>query len=220
MIMNNIKFTHANFEYYTLHIKSTSDLSQVNDKLMNFKAQIKNNENILLAFDNQIQMDDVTRFVSNIDEIVQKLGVTLHSILRNKTINVDNILGYSVIELPNSKKRTEVSYAKTLTIDSPVRSGVRINHEGDIIVTSFVSNGSELIATGNIHVYGELRGRAVAGSTGDKTAKIFATKFNPELISIGGIYRAVDTKLPDNLLNKIVMVSLDEKQRLSIAAIE
>ena len=220
MITNNIKFTHANFEYYVLHIKPATDLSQVKVKLTGFKQRINSKENIVLSFEPQIDLESMTKYISSISEITGELGLILHSIQWNKTINVDSILGYPVITLPNPKKNTEQQYAKTLTIDTSVRSGMIINHDGDIIVTNFVSNGSELIATGNIHVYGELRGRAVAGNGGDKTAKIFATKFNPELISIGGIYRAVDTKLPDNLLNKIVIVSLDDKQRLSIAAIE
>ncbi|XTZ40121.1 septum site-determining protein MinC [Salmonella enterica] len=78
---------------------------------------------------------------------------------------------------------------KTRLIDSPVRSGQRIYAPNcDLIVTSHVSAGAELIADGNIHVYGMMRGRALAGAGGDKEAQIFCTHLTPELVSIAGEY--------------------------------
>lgn len=74
-------------------------------------------------------------------------------------------------------------------IDQPVRSGQRIYAPHcDLIVTNHVSAGAELIADGNIHVYGMMRGRALAGAGGDRDAQIFCTHLAAELVSIAGEY--------------------------------
>ncbi|PZQ47151.1 MAG: septum site-determining protein MinC [Rhodovulum sulfidophilum] len=81
----------------------------------------------------------------------------------------------------------------TLVITEPVRSGQRIFADrGDLVVLAAVSSGAELIAHGNIHVYGPLRGRALAGVNGDKTARIFCQSLEAELVAIAGLYRASD----------------------------
>jgi septum site-determining protein MinC len=79
--------------------------------------------------------------------------------------------------------------AKTLLVTQPVRSGTQIYARGaDLVVTAAVSPGAELMADGNIHVYGPLRGRALAGAGGDPEARIFCSKFEAELVSIAGRY--------------------------------
>ncbi|MEI8396547.1 MAG: septum site-determining protein MinC [Rhodospirillaceae bacterium] len=78
----------------------------------------------------------------------------------------------------------------TLIISDPVRSGRQIYAPGgDLVVTSTVSAGAELLADGNIHVYGALRGRALAGLSGDTAARIFCLSLEAEMVSIGGLYR-------------------------------
>lgn len=75
-------------------------------------------------------------------------------------------------------------------ITHPVRSGQQVYApEGDLIITSSVSAGAEALADGNVHVYGPLRGRVMAGLRGDVNARIFAMHFDPELIAIAGNYR-------------------------------
>ena len=81
----------------------------------------------------------------------------------------------------------------TLLISEPVRSGQRIFADrGDLVVVSSVSSGAELIAQGSIHVYGRLRGRALAGVNGDRTARIFCQSLEAELVAIAGLYRTSD----------------------------
>jgi septum site-determining protein MinC len=76
-----------------------------------------------------------------------------------------------------------------MLVTEPVRSGQRIYAQGaDLIVTATVNPGAEVIADGNIHIYGTLRGRAVAGASDDSSARIFALHFNPELVAIAGFY--------------------------------
>ncbi|ABA57031.1 septum site-determining protein MinC [Nitrosococcus oceani ATCC 19707] len=82
---------------------------------------------------------------------------------------------------------------KSLMITRPVRSGQQVYaRECDLIVLAQASPGSELLADGNIHVYGSLRGRALAGIRGDITARIFCQSLEAELIAIAGNYKLID----------------------------
>ena len=81
-------------------------------------------------------------------------------------------------------------------VTEPVRSGTQIYARGtDLVVTAAVSPGAELVADGNIHVYGVLRGRAMAGASGDVEARIFCSRLEAELVSIAGRY-LVSEQLP------------------------
>lgn len=83
------------------------------------------------------------------------------------------------------------------TYTSPVRSGQQVvSKGGDLIITAAVSPGAELLADGNIHVYGVLRGRALAGIMGDRSARIFCQSLEAELVSIAGFYRLRDAMAP------------------------
>ena len=81
----------------------------------------------------------------------------------------------------------------SLLLDSPVRSGQSIIFpEGDVTVVGSVSSGAEIIAGGSIHVYGTLRGRAIAGSMGDNRARIYCRKLEAELLAIDGLYQTAE----------------------------
>ncbi len=87
-------------------------------------------------------------------------------------------------------ERTEPVPTRSRLINHPVRSGQQIYApDGDVIVLGAVSAGAEVIADGNIHVYGALRGRALAGVKGDLETWIFCQSLEAELISIAGRYR-------------------------------
>ncbi len=97
-----------------------------------------------------------------------------------------------------------------LIVDKPLRSGQRVYAKGaDLIVTAVVSFGAEVIADGNIHIYAPLRGRALAGALGDTGARIFTTCMAPQLVSIAGIYRTLETDLPASVRGKPAQVRLD-----------
>ena len=82
----------------------------------------------------------------------------------------------------------------SLLLDQPVRSGQTIaNPHGDVIVMGHVGSGAEIIAGGSIHVYGALRGRAIAGTTGNNAARIFCRKLEAELLAIDGLYCTADS---------------------------
>jgi septum site-determining protein MinC len=97
---------------------------------------------------------------------------------------------------------------KTRLIDTPVRSGQRIYAPNcDLIITNHVSAGAELIADGNIHVYGMMRGRALAGASGDRDAQIFCTNLAAELVSIAGEYW-LSEQIPADYYGKAARLSL------------
>jgi len=100
-----------------------------------------------------------------------------------------------------------------------VRSGQQLYAEGcDLTVLSTVGAGAEVIADGSIHVYGALRGRALAGAQGNPDARIFCREFHAELVAIAGHYKVLDD-IPENLRGKAVQVWLDNGQ-LKLAALE
>jgi septum site-determining protein MinC len=97
---------------------------------------------------------------------------------------------------------------RTRLVTQPVRSGTQIYAKGgDLVVVAPVSAGAELIADGHIHVYGALRGRAIAGAMGDTNARIFAHRFAAELVSVAGRYIVSDA-IPAEHLNQPAQVAL------------
>ena len=96
-------------------------------------------------------------------------------------------------------------------VTRPVRSGQRIYAPGgDLSITAPVSSGAEIMADGNIHVYGPLRGRALAGMRGDLNARIFCQHLEAELVSIAGHYR-VSESIPRELKGCAVQIFLEQE---------
>ncbi len=84
--------------------------------------------------------------------------------------------------------------AAALLIERTVRSGQTIVcKDGDVVVVGAVASGAEVIAGGSIHVYGALRGRAIAGVRTGESARIFCRSLQAELVAIGGVYRFAET---------------------------
>jgi septum site-determining protein MinC len=101
--------------------------------------------------------------------------------------------GRSCILAQNEPKKPEAKPKQpSLLLDSPVRSGQSIFSEGDVIVLGSVGSGAEIVAGGSIHVYGTLRGRAMAGFSGNSAARIFCQKIEAELLAIDGYYQTAE----------------------------
>lgn len=97
-----------------------------------------------------------------------------------------------------------------MVVNRPLRSGQRIYaRHTDLIIIGVVSQGAEVIADGNIHVYGPLRGKAMAGARGDTSARIFTTQLDPELLAIAGVYRVVEAPLEPSQRNKPCLIQLE-----------
>jgi septum site-determining protein MinC len=90
----------------------------------------------------------------------------------------------------------------SLLLDSPVRSGQSIVFpDGDVTVLGSVASGAEIVAGGSIHIYGTLRGRAMAGVSGNSAARIYCHKIEAELLAIDGYYRTAED-LDEGLRNR------------------
>ena len=96
---------------------------------------------------------------------------------------------------------------------APVRAGQQVYAKGgDLIVLGAVSAGAEVIADGNIHVYGPLRGRALAGAKGDTSARIFIRFMEAEIVSVAGTYKVIDADMVRQWKGKSLQVFLNGEQ--------
>lgn len=117
----------------------------------------------------------------------------------------------------------EVPGPATLVVDKPLRSGQKVYARGaDLVVLAMVNQGAEVVADGNIHVYAPLRGKAMAGASGNTNARIFSLCLEPELISIAGVYRTSENPLAPEVRGKPAQVRLsnDGQDRLLIEALK
>lgn len=117
----------------------------------------------------------------------------------------------------------EVPGPGTMVVDKPLRSGQKIYARGaDLVVLAMVNQGAEVVADGNIHVYAPLRGKAMAGASGNTHARIFSLCLEPELISIAGVYRTSENPLADEVRGKPAQVRLsnDGQDKLLIEALK
>lgn len=116
------------------------------------------------------------------------------------------------ITVPEDLAETEAPppAASSLLIDRPVRSGQSILFEaGDVTIIGAVASGAEVVAGGSIHIYGPLRGRAIAGLSTGATARIFCSKLAAELVAIDGLYHTAEQWSPD-VQNRAVQIRLEE----------
>lgn len=119
-------------------------------------------------------------------------------------------------ETVTSTEKTEVTKTvvknkrqQSKVVHHPIRSGQQVYAaEGDLIVLSSVSAGAEILADGNIHVYGSLRGRALAGVKGDTSARIFCHRLQAELVSIAGQYK-ISEDINKSMLGKPTQIFLE-----------
>jgi len=142
------------------------------------------------------------------------MNFPVHNLLAQKTEQTEKKIEKTLPtpEVENSLTQSQSIENKLIT--HPVRSGQRVYAKGDLIVTATVSAGAEIMAEGNIHVYGSLRGRALAGVLGNENSRIFCSDLQAELISIAGTYQLRDD-LSAYAPHKPVQISL-ENQKLII----
>jgi len=105
--------------------------------------------------------------------------------------------------------------AKSKLVTQPVRSGTQIYaKDADLIVLAPVSAGAEVIADGHIHVYGPLRGRAIAGAMGDTSARIFCHRLEAELLCVAGRYFVSEAIAPEYLKQAAQVALIDDRLRI------
>jgi len=104
--------------------------------------------------------------------------------------------------------RTAEPKGDILVIDRPVRSGQTVTYPHDVTVIGSVSSGAEIVAGGSIHIYGALRGRAIAGTVGNAGARVFCSRLDAELIAIAGLYQTADD-MPTELVGRAAQARLE-----------
>ena len=213
-----VKINLASFDYYVLKLSPDVNIGQIQDKLIHLRKLDAFGRYLVIEFDGKLNHEKQSEIVKLLKAEAIKLMFELKFILANEFALVKTIDDIPVVELALNLKSNPIANS-VLRIEDPIRSGIKIENDGDIIILNLVSHNAEVISGGSIHVYGDARGRLVAGRYGDKSARIFVQKFNPELISIAGVYRALDEKLPEYLLNKPAQVFLDDKDRLNVVAL-
>ena len=117
------------------------------------------------------------------------------------------------------QKNTTVTHV-TSYHDGILRRGQSlVQDQGDIILNAGMNSGSEVIASGNIHIYGNARGRVIAGAGGHGSARIFCNSLEAELISIAGTYCVADD-IPKDMIKKPVHIYLNNKQELEFEPLQ
>ncbi|MCG8668912.1 MAG: septum site-determining protein MinC [Pseudomonadales bacterium] len=118
----------------------------------------------------------------------------------------------TAVKNPEPEAQTPSKAGENLLITTPVRSGQQVfAPNGDLIIVAPVSAGAEVLASGNIHVYGPLRGRALAGVNGDINARVFCQSLEAELVSIAGSYK-VNEDLREQFWKEAIQARLENEQ--------
>lgn len=126
-----------------------------------------------------------------------------------------------VIKVPPKHEKQPINITHITSLHTEMlRTGqCLIQDHGDIILTADMNSGAEVIASGNIHIYGSVRGRIIAGAGGNSTARIFCHSLEAELVSISGTYCVADD-IPPHLTKKPVHIYLNSDQELVFEPLE
>lgn len=140
-------------------------------------------------------------------ERTNKTNEAASTVLPEQTPTVNTQIETVEVEVIKTKIEKQRQISKI--IHHPIRSGQQVYaSDGDLIIMASVSAGAEILADGNVHVYGTLRGRALAGVKGDTSARIFCHKLEAELVSVAGQYK-VSEDISKAFAGKPAQVYLD-----------
>ena len=167
-------------------------------------------------------------------KVLKKTGIQILGVANGILTEQAQALDLPILPPDHTQAKSKESFPKTAPaqavleppklpakmITDPVRSGQQVYAENsDLVVLAPVSSGAELIADGCIHIYGALRGRAIAGATGNPNARIFCKRLEADLVAIAGVYMVAD-QIPKQLLGKSVQVKLGEDGNINIELLE
>ncbi|BAP58645.1 septum site-determining protein MinC [Candidatus Tachikawaea gelatinosa] len=214
-----VQFKGSNFTLFVIYLNrlEPSILYQAIKKKINQAPSFFKNAPVVINIsnvnDNQINWKEIKNvFISTGLRIV---GVSGCKNLRLKNMILEG--GIAILkEGKESIIKKKIIYKnKSHIINNIIRSGQQIYAKhADLVVTTHVSFGAELIADGNIHIYGNMYGRALAGANGDQERQIFCTNLSAELVSIAGKYWSMDD-IPIDFFGKSARIFL-KKDILSI----
>lgn len=195
----------ADFFPVTVMKLQHTDIAQIQTQLIHTIEQAPNylrHAPVIIEADSQIDPDtlDITALCQTLRE--QKIiPIGLRGVDNEDQQAVARDAGLAILKQADQQateqksqakaeeKQAETQARKTKLITKPIRSGAQVYaKDADLIVLASVSPGAECFADGNIHIYGTLRGRALAGANGDRDARIFCHSLDAELLAIAGYY--------------------------------
>ncbi len=137
-----------------------------------------------------------------------------------RTQNLASEAGFAVMSASKSPSQAPAQMVPTKVIRTPVRSGQQIYAKDcDLVILNHVSEGAEVIADGSIHIHGTLRGRAIAGASGNTNAVIICNQLNAELMSIAGHYWLTEQFAPELWQQKVMLSLQDDSLKLELLTI-
>ncbi|QIL84692.1 septum site-determining protein MinC [Vibrio sp. HDW18] len=162
---------------------------------------------------------NVAKVTADLDYPALKQGITHAGLIPvgitgckdKRSQNLAAAAGFAVMSATNSAIQAPIELTPTKVVSTPVRSGQQIYaKDSDLVILSHVSAGAEVIADGSIHIYGTLRGRAIAGASGQTAARIICHDLQAELISIAGHYWLSD-QIEGQFWQQRVMLSMTDE---------
>lgn len=169
-------------------------------------------------FDNAPVVLDISslKAVPNFEKLkcqIERLGMLIVGVTgckKNDTQKAIKKAGLALMNPAALHQIKNISPPRTKVITTPIRSGQQVYaKDSDLVILNQVSAGAEIIADGSIHIYGALRGRAIAGANGQQDARIFCQNLQSELVSISGIYLLSET-IPEQYTGRPVKISLKD----------
>jgi septum site-determining protein MinC len=152
--------------------------------------------------------------ISALKRCLQATGmilIGLTGVTHNHTRKLAQDAGLAVLKSSKQSRIADPIQTPAKVVTAPVRSGQQIYAKNaDLVILNHVSAGAEVIADGSIHIYGVLRGRAIAGACGQKQARIYCQNLQSELLSVAGSYWLND-KIPQEHVERPAMVSLNQE---------
>ncbi|CAH8198658.1 septum site-determining protein MinC [Vibrio aestuarianus] len=159
---------------------------------------------------------NIAKVMGELDFIMLKQGISEAGMIPvgvtgckdKRSQNLASEAGFAVMSASKSPAQAPAKMAPTKVVRTPIRSGQQVYaKDGDLVILNHVSAGAEVIADGSIHVYGTLRGRAIAGASGQTEARIICHDLQAELVSIAGNYWLSD-QIESEFWQKKVMLSM------------
>ncbi len=217
------EFKGSSFTLSVLHLTDT-DPQQIKELLSSKVAQAPQFFQSAPLVVNIEELEVIPDF-DEIKQIIEDEGFVLVGVTGaqdEQTREAAKLAGLAVMTAGRSVESAEPA-ARQETPVEPVVTATRVHHGnvrsgqqiyapgGSLVIIGSVGNGAEVIADDSIHIYGALRGRALAGARGNQQARIYCQQLEPELISIAGTYQVNDA-LPTEMVNKDVFIRLEQNK--------
>ncbi len=217
------EFKGSSFTLSVLHLTDT-DPQQIKELLSSKVAQAPQFFQSAPLVVNIEELEVIPDF-DEIKQIIEDEGFVLVGVTGaqdEQTREAAKLAGLAVMTAGRSVESTEPA-ARQETPAEPALTATRVHHGnvrsgqqiyapgGSLVIIGSVGNGAEVIADDSIHIYGALRGRALAGARGNQQARIYCQQLEPELISIAGTYQVNDA-LPTEMVNKDVFIRLEQNK--------